>query len=809
MNDVPRIAPPIGPTAPTRPTLTLQAGGSTSPRPRVMPLPARVRPRALTPDLTGRYEHVPRPGTNSAAVLHLNQAGHALVGWFTGPPPFVTGLSPTTSRTPELNQVWLRPGVLVARLGTAGGWEIGAPCYWSQSQVTAPDLGTDLMALDGLDPPDAMGDNAHVGYLRSAGPAVGIVGQEVQLMFEWAGKNKDEPSSYDRFLRVSAEARLPNFLIQQMPTQIALQLYADQVRPVPSSEINARRAAMAGIGDQVPPLARLLIAWAQAPAADTSLRALRREAVGNYVRGILDPTTPASYRSQAFDPVRAQMAWKDLTIGVVTQPYLQWLRQVGAEELARARELQAANPATAPKEVDNGLLIAFRRAGLMPEGDFLYTFSFNATSRDVDTLRKQATTPQVPGGGKSLLPGPVPLTRLQSGGGSRSPLEIIKLQGGIFKLDVKKEKVTLQMAADGSAVLKDGAPVVLTRSTVWNTGSAGLTGVLGNGYVGVFGEVGTGISFAGSSGKGSASSGLSTISMSSGLDLEPEDFAYARFSATLLAGPKVKLGEFVSLDVFSSRLVQVTLSGDNGGFTIDAIETTAMKAKTIEASSLKPTLGKDLQKVVDDYDRKWTRPQVEARLLELSTSRAIIVPLFDAKPRTRVSEPTPRPKTPTDSKFGSWFVEGFFALDSADLDVPGLQGALGSGTPRDLLEVHLATERAMLTSAEVRLQITGMTSPEQPAADNLVLSQNRAAAVEQALKDAFGPTLAAKIGLVSGVGETYALEAGLLDPEASGFTRAQFVATHPDQVRQWPFWRRTDLLIDGTVVVRVQSTPPR
>ena len=152
-------------------------------------------------------------------------------------------------------------------------------------------------------------------------------------------------------------------------------------------------------------------------------------------------------------------------------------------------------------------------------------------------------------------------------------------------------------------------------------------------------------------------------------------------------------------------------------------------------------------------------------------------------------------------------MEGFFTLDSADLDAPGQQGVLGSGTPRDLLEVHLATERAMLTSAEVRLQIAGMTSPEQPAADNLVLSQNRAVAVEQALKDAFGPTLRAQVRLVSGVGETYALEAGLMDPEASGLTRAQFVATHPDQVRHWPFWRRTDLLIDGTVMVRVQSTP--
>jgi hypothetical protein len=60
---------------------------------------------------------------------------------------------------------------------------------------------------------------------------------------------------------------------------------------------------------------------------------------------------------------------------------------------------------------------------------------------------------------------------------------------------------------------------------------------------------------------------------------------------------------------------------------------------------------------------------------------------------------------------------------------------------------------------------------------------------------------------VTGVGEAYALNAGLLDPEATGLTRAQFIAQHPDQVAQWPTWRRTDVLVDGSVVVRVQGPP--
>jgi hypothetical protein len=799
--------PPVASLA--RPTLQAPAPAPPPVAAQVSPAPGRVLQRVVPPDLTGRYEHVPAPGMNSAAVLHLNQAGHALVGWFSGPPLFVSQRSPTRSRAPEWNATWLLPGVLVARLGTAADWQAGAPCYWVQSRASAPTSGIDLMVLDGLDPPDALTDDAHTGYLRAAGPAVGVLGQEVQLMFEWAGRSKDDAGSYDRFLRVSGEARIPNFVIQQMPPGMTAAMYADQVRPIPSSATDARRDAMAGVGERVPPLAGLITAWHEADADNTALRTIRREAIGNYVRDVLDPTIPSYYRSSAFDTVRAQMAWKDLRVGALTQSYLQWLRQVAGEELARVRDVQAAHPGTAPKESDSPLLVTFQRAGLMPVGDFLYTFNFSGQSADVNKLREKAvasgktdfSTP----GRQPRLPGPVPRTTLLPSGGLRNPLEIVKLKGGVFKLDIKQEKVVLGKNPDGTILLKDGAPVVTSRSTVWNTGVGGPAGSLGNGYIGVFGDVGAGLSFEGFSGKGSASSGLSTISLHSPLDLRPEDFAWARLSAVLLAGPKVKLGDFVSLNVWSSRLVQVTLSQDSGGYTLDAVETTAMSAKTTELGDLKPDFGTDVRKVAENYDKKWTKPQVEARIFELSTSRAIVMPLFDSAPRPRTTEPLPRPKPVTDSKFGSWFVEGFFALDSADLDVAGPSGALGQGTARDTLEVHLATYRALFTSADVGLEITGMTSPEQPVPDNLVLSQNRARSVSQALADAFGAALRAKVTAVTGVGESYAVNAGMLDPEATGLTRAQFLAAHPDQVAQWPAWRRTDILVDGSVIVRVQG----
>lgn len=98
-----------------------------------------------------------------------------------------------------------------------------------------------------------------------------------------------------------------------------------------------------------------------------------------------------------------------------------------------------------------------------------------------------------------------------------------------------------------------------------------------------------------------------------------------------------------------------------------------------------------------------------------------------------------------------------------------------------------------------------MTSPEQPAEANQLLSERRARAVQQALVDALGPELRAEVISVIGVGERLALESGLMNPEATGLSRKKFRDRFPEDVKQWPKWRTTDVLIDDRIVLKVQA----
>ncbi len=796
-------------------------------------LPATKVQRVTWPDLTGRYEHVPEPGRNSAVLLHLQQAGRVLVGWFTGPPPFVHDLSRTVSRVGAANDTWMRPGVLVAVLGTSSDWVHGASCSWVQSTRTPATNPPDPMGLHDLDPVDALGDAANVGYLRQSEPYMGVVGQGVQVMFDVRRRDLRTATHYDHFRRIDDSTRLPNFLVQQLPPQLQAVLLAEQVCPLPSSWVDQARTALAGPGGASSTAGRLLVAWHASKGLE---RRLKREAVMTHVWSALDTSAvPAHYRGSAYTAARAQMQWQDLTIGDQRKSYLQWYRTVAAELVDELRAGQAASPGRSAKEADDPHLRAFSRAGIGPDGDFLYTISFFATKAgDADALRTRAAAASkvdLERPGKKLLAGPVLSTSTSTGGGLQNPLQVLKLTGGLFKLDIKKERVRTERDADGNLKLVDGEPLLQDRTTVWDTAAGGRAPRLGpgqgrvadaitstvqsslnalhDGFVGAFLEFGAGVGVAGGTAKASAGSGLSEISFLSALDLTKDDFAWAQLHTVLLAGPKVQLGDYLSLDVFSSRLVELSLTSASGGHTLTAIETKNMKKKVLELSDLKPSFGPDLKKVVTDYEKKtarWTKPEVEARIFELSTSRAVIAPLFTTGPPSRTpSDPLPRPKKVDDAKYASWVVEGFFARDSADLDTAGPAGSLGAGTPRDLLEAHIASSRALLSSSSADLTVCGMTSPEQPSDKNQVLSERRAAAVRQALDDALGPALRATVTSVTGIGERAALSVGLADPEASGLAREQFVQQYPEQVRQWPEWRRTDLLINEMIVVRVQA----
>jgi outer membrane protein OmpA-like peptidoglycan-associated protein len=244
-------------------------------------------------------------------------------------------------------------------------------------------------------------------------------------------------------------------------------------------------------------------------------------------------------------------------------------------------------------------------------------------------------------------------------------------------------------------------------------------------------------------------------------------------------------------------------------------ETESFKVKKIELSDLKPEFKSNVQEMINEYNKKWTQPQIEAKIIELSGSFAWVMPLFDAKKKTAQinQQDTAVPRTRV-VKYSSITSEAFFKTNSANLDEPVVgdtptdsimqQYGLKS---RDMLELSLATNRAFFTSSDASMVTVGFTSPEQPVCANQVLSELRAKAVEQAVKDALGPNLKIKTDRIKscGKGETLAISAGLQDPEASGLTREQFIQKFPKEVAEWPFYRRVDLFVDDVIVASVKG----
>ncbi len=100
----------------------------------------------------------------------------------------------------------------------------------------------------------------------------------------------------------------------------------------------------------------------------------------------------------------------------------------------------------------------------------------------------------------------------------------------------------------------------------------------------------------------------------------------------------------------------------------------------------------------------------------------------------------------------------------------------------------------------------GLASPEQSTTANLVLSERRAKAVEQAVRDAFDTNLKIDTARMKSVarGESIALLQGLHDPEKSGLTRKEFELKYPNEVREWPFYRRVDLFVDDVLAATVK-----
>ena len=198
------------------------------------------------------------------------------------------------------------------------------------------------------------------------------------------------------------------------------------------------------------------------------------------------------------------------------------------------------------------------------------------------------------------------------------------------------------------------------------------------------------------------------------------------------------------------------------------------------------------------YISKWTNARLDGKIFDVSAGIGYFGISQGKSQPDRPPLPDPG-SPPAPSAFLRRSIEAFFAVDSADIGTAAPNGM----TPRYLLEIMLASERAMFDTADARLRAWGYASPEHTAPYNLALSQARADAIVQAVRDAFGTALSIKDMQSKGLGEAPAENAGLHDPESLRLTVAQFNAQFPTEVAEWPQWRRVDLDVEGTLVASV------
>ncbi len=719
--------------------------------------------RSLDRDLTGLYEAEPIGAFDASQdppmMVHIHQAGHSLVGWFSPPrgtlnkdqKPLPSGLP----QTPGCFESYEPPDATGART-----------IEWFEGKRPKPDLDPTLNVSDpdDLNSTDAIEGGTHPGQLKIVGKfAPNDLTQEIELtFFDVPPKASGVPAPKPVKLllkRVGVRARLPFYILKDFrnfdpndpkKNDLGAAMVAEQVTPIPLSFWTRR---IDRIEADLTPIANRFIA-----AGNDGVRKIEpREAAANLMTELLGPPLTAADRVDAAQKLRALLNATKLKVadgGTVEAIAL--LNAMVASEMDAARK-NPANSKLSDQElyrtfVDKG----FQTLGIGNDGGrIFYTLTFK--SKDAPIKSKY----------------------------------VIQFGLSAFELTIKKEI---------EVEVKDATGTVKTVRKP--DGTAGWIGSEEKKFFGLYGEggVAAGWDFANmklKSGKPGAKPG--TVEIQSFLDIPSvSDFDGADFSVTAL-----KLGSLSTpvggVKLIDSAFLQFHLPASNG-FLDAVVETNFDISSKFDKDTLKTAF--DAAKK-ETPDLKELVPSASIISLTQGWGKIFLNP-------DKVAPPPPREQTTEEAKRQvKRTTPVTFDVDSAEL------------TPfqRRYFEWMLAMDRALYTSADGDLVATGFASPEASKDHNLKLSQARAFTVMQAVQDAFGADLTITDinrrvdGLGEDPGEDPVKGDGLLDPEAGppqGMTQDQFKSQIlKEQKGFWPRWRRVDLLVNGVVSVRVMGRGAR
>lgn len=773
MDDHPFITRPLPPAAPLPPvpgSPNLASTPSASPPPVTAATP---RQRTWEPDLTGFWEAAaPDEGNykgdyNSPLQVQINQAGGAIVLWFTRPPQHLEGVRPI--RLPDVARgansfTECEYGVAAALIRDAAGGQ-RLPSEVTISWLAARTPVSDPFNV--LDPSHLYLPPPKLHVVEGNGTLVQN-GSQLNLSFE--STKRYTPLVLNR---VRLGARLPRAVIDTVPQPLRSSLLIDSVRPIPTTlerrMLSLFSSEWARGGE--PRLDARLRAWKHAPKSPPAQRDVIRSAIATELH--FDCSEP--WRSALLDRMFLLADTNPLRVDDVTMTYSAWLTELIDDEA------QAARP---QREQESRRVQDALRALGVGKTSFAYTLTFSDLG----------------------VAGKVGASNLGSNPSRPERVAGLGLGGYPVLVSVSKEKLELQRDLAGRAKYDDsGRPLIRSRTKAPWDGGGWLIGLFGRIDAGLALEASrAGFEPAADKGPSMGTAELGKIELRSDRDLPGASALHlATFTVSSFVLGQAKFGNWAKAHLVNSSLWVLSLA--SGGRMSTIVEPEHLAGPKIANWGAPGTT---------KWWKDWKPTALAFDVGRISFGLGALTHFGKADQRRSPGMSQRDLEAPLTGE-----VDALFDYDRALLEDP-TRPETAPVSRRLRLEERIAELRALLSMRGPPLLLLGFTSPEGSPEYNQALSHARVLTIEQAIRDALGAVYVRPPATLKPLGEGPSrapgrLEeagvsidgGGLPDPEKWPSRAAYLLSREGRLAVIWPRWRRVEVRAEGVLLIRILVKP--